>query len=56
LEGPGIGEVTIRVIDAPNGLIRTVASFQGNRNSFSTYTWGNRNHVAFVSYQELPAK
>jgi hypothetical protein len=55
LEGPGIGEVTIKVIDAPNGLIRTVASFQGNRNSFSTYTWGDRNHVAFVSYQELPA-
>lgn len=56
LGGGGIGDVTIKVIDAPNGLIRTVASFQGNRNSFSTYTWGNRNHVAFVSYQELPAK
>lgn len=56
LEGPGIGDVTIKVIDAPNGLIRTVAGFQGNRNSFSTYTWGDRNHVAFVSYQELPAK
>jgi TolB protein len=56
LAGPGIGAATIKVIDAPNGLIRTVASFQGNRNSFSTYTWGDRNHVAFVSYQELPAK
>jgi Tol biopolymer transport system component len=53
--GPGIGEAAVKVMDSNNGLIRTVASFQGNRNSFSTYGWGDNHHVAFVSYQELPA-
>jgi len=53
--GPGIGEATIKVMDSRDGLIRTVATFQGNRNSFSTYGWGDEHHVAFVSYQELPA-
>jgi hypothetical protein len=53
--GPGIGEATIKVMDSRDGLIRSVASFQGNRNSFSTYGWGDEHHLAFVSYQELPA-
>jgi hypothetical protein len=42
------------VMDSRDGLIRSVASFQGNRNSFSTYGWGDEHHLAFVSYQELP--
>jgi hypothetical protein len=53
-EGPGIGEASVRVFDTTNGLIRTVADFQGNRGSFSTYGWGDANHLAYVSYQVLP--
>ena len=53
--GAGIGAAAIKVLDAPNGLIRTVVEFEGNRNSFSTYAWGDSKHLAFVSYQELPA-
>jgi Tol biopolymer transport system component len=54
-EGSGIGEAAIKVMSTGDGLIRTVVNFEGNRNSFSTYGWGDANHLAFVSYQELPA-
>jgi TolB protein len=50
-----IGDTSLKVIAAADGLIRTVASFQGNRGSFSMYGWGDASHVAFVSYQMLPA-
>jgi TolB protein len=53
--GPGIGDAAIRVMAASDGLIRTVVDFQGYRNSFSTYGWGDANHLVFVSYQRLPA-
>ena len=51
----GITDAAIRVMDAHDGLIRTVTSFQGDRGSFSMYGWGDTNHLAFVSYQKLPA-
>jgi hypothetical protein len=51
----GIGEAALKVMVAGDGMIRTVASFQGQRDSFSTYAWGDNNHLAFVSYQRLPA-
>jgi catechol 2,3-dioxygenase-like lactoylglutathione lyase family enzyme len=54
-DGPGIGATSLKVISAADGLIRTVASFQGNRGSFSMYGWGDATHLAFVSYQMLPA-
>jgi hypothetical protein len=38
-----------------DGLIRTLASFQGDRGSFAMYGWGDGNHLAFVSYQFLSA-
>ena len=51
----GITDAAIRVMDAHDGLIRTVTDFQGDRGSFSMYGWGDANHLAFVSYQKLPA-
>lgn len=58
-QAPGAGSGTtltaLEVMGAGDGLIRTVAEFQGNRGSFSMYGWGDANHVAFVSYQLLPA-
>jgi hypothetical protein len=52
--GPGIGAAALKVM-ASDGLIRTVAAFQGDRGSFSMYGWGDAKHLAFVSYQTLPA-
>ena len=33
-----------------DGLIRTLVEFQGNRDSLAMQTWGDRNHLAFISY------
>jgi TolB protein len=52
--GDGIGEAAIRIVTLNDGLIRTLTRFQGNRDSFSMYGWGDNNHVAFVSYDFLP--
>jgi hypothetical protein len=54
-QAEGIGDAALKVMVAGDGMIRTVASFQGQRDSFSTYAWGDDNHLAFVSYQRLPA-
>jgi TolB protein len=53
--GPGIGDAALKLMSTDDGLIRTLAKFQGNRGSFSTYGWGDADHLAFVSYQTLPA-
>jgi TolB protein len=53
--GADIGPAAVKVMAAGDGLIRTVVDFLGYRNSFSTYGWGDANHLAFVSYQRLPA-
>lgn len=53
-QGPGLGAATIKVMDLSGGLIRSVASFHGNRSSFSTYGWGDATHLAFISYQLVP--
>ncbi len=53
--GPGIGAAALRIMELHDGLIRTLVDFQGNRGSFSMYGWGDANHLAFVSYQNLPA-
>jgi TolB protein len=50
-----IGDAALKVISSSDGLIRTVASFRGNRGSFSMYGWGDATHLAFVSYQTLSA-
>ena len=44
----------LKVISSSDGMIRTVAHFQGNRGSFQMYGWGDATHLAFVSYQQLP--
>jgi hypothetical protein len=52
--GPSLGAAAIKVFDTTSGLIHTVASFHGNRSSFSTYGWGDATHLAFISYQLVP--
>jgi TolB protein len=49
-----ISDVALKVMSGSDGLIRTIANFQGNRGSFSMYGWGDATHLAFVSYQKLP--
>jgi Tol biopolymer transport system component len=51
----GIGAASIRLMSLADGQLRTLVSFQGDRGSFSMYGWGDANHLAFVSYQMLPA-
>jgi hypothetical protein len=51
----GIGAASIKVMSPGDGQIRTLVNFQGDRGSFSMYGWGDANHLAFVSYQFLPA-
>jgi TolB protein len=50
-----MGEAAIKIVNLNDGLIRTLTQLQGNRDSFSMYGWGDNNHVAFVSYDLLPA-
>jgi TolB protein len=45
----------LKVMALHDGLIRTLVDFRGDRGSFSMYGWGDANHLAFVSYQQLPA-
>jgi hypothetical protein len=50
-----IGPASLKIMTANDGEIRTLVNFQGDRGSFSMYGWGDANHLAFVSYQMLPA-
>lgn len=52
--GPGIGDAAIRIMAFDDGLIRTLADFRGDRDSFAMYSWGDLNHLAFISYQTFP--
>jgi TolB protein len=49
-----IGEVALKVLSTGDGQIRKVVDFEGNRGSFQMYAWGDRNHLAFVNYEQLP--
>jgi Tol biopolymer transport system component len=51
-----IGPVCLKLMALGDGEIRTLVNFQGDRGSFSMYGWGDANHLAFVSYQMLPAE
>ena len=51
----GITDVTLKVMSIGDGLIRPIVDFQGNRDSFSMYGWGDGTHLAFVNYQRLPS-
>ena len=51
----GITDATLEVMSIGDGMIRPIVDFQGNRDSFSMYGWGDGTHLAFVSYQRLPA-
>jgi sialate O-acetylesterase len=46
------GQMSLKVLS--DGLIRTVATFEGDRGSLSMYGWGDHHHLAFISYQEIP--
>jgi catechol 2,3-dioxygenase-like lactoylglutathione lyase family enzyme len=50
-----IGDAALKVLNTADGMMRTVVEFRGNRGSFSMYGWGDAKHLAFVSYQSLPA-
>jgi len=50
-----IGPASIRIVTLNDGLIRTLTQLQGDRDSFSMYGWGDDHHLAFVSYDLLPA-
>jgi TolB protein len=52
--GSGIGDATLRIISFDDGLIRTLVNFQGDRGSLAMYSWGDLNHLAFISYQRQP--
>jgi TolB protein len=52
--GSGVGDAALRIMAFGDGLIRTLVNFQGDRGSFAMYSWGDLNHLAFVSYQGLP--
>ena len=54
-EANGVVPASLKVMALHDGLIRTLANFYGDRGSFSMYGWGDANHLAFVSYQNLPA-
>jgi TolB protein len=51
--GAGISNATLKIMAFSDGLIRTLTRFQGNRDSLAMYSWGDANHLAFVSYQML---
>ena len=51
--GEAIGPTTLKIMTWSEGLIRTLADFQGGRDSFSMYGWGDNNHVAFISYRQF---
>jgi TolB protein len=53
--GDGIGDAAVKIVTLSDGLIRTLTQLQGNRDSLSMYGWGDDNHVAFVSYDSVPA-
>jgi TolB protein len=50
-----IGEAAVKIVTLSDGLIRTLTQLQGDRDSLSMYGWGDNNHIAFVSYDLLPA-
>jgi TolB protein len=54
--GTGLQDASIQLLSVSDGLVRTLTRFQGNRGSFTMPVWGDNNHLAFVSYQMLPAK
>jgi Tol biopolymer transport system component len=48
-----VGDASLKIMAFSDGLIRNLADFQGDRGSFAMYSWGDVNHLAFVSYQIL---
>jgi Tol biopolymer transport system component len=53
--GETLGDAALKVI-APDGFIRSIATFQGDRGSLSMYGWGDASHIAFISYQMSPIR
>lgn len=49
-----LGDASLRIMAFDDGLIRTLVDFQGDRASFAMYSWGDANHLAFISYQRVP--
>ena len=53
--GGTMSDATLKVI-APDGFIRSIATFQGDRGSLSMYCWGDASHIAFITYQISPIR
>jgi catechol 2,3-dioxygenase-like lactoylglutathione lyase family enzyme len=51
----GITDATLKVMSLGDGMIRPIVDFQGNRDSFSMYGWGDGTHLAFVGYHRVAA-
>jgi TolB protein len=51
--GSRVGDAALKIMAFSDGLIRTLAVFQGDRGSFAMYSWGDVNHLAFITYQLL---
>ena len=54
-DGEPLSDAALKVI-APDGFIRSVATFKGDRGSLSMYCWGDASHIAFISYQMSPIR
>jgi len=52
--GDSISDAAIKIMGFDDGLIRTLVDFEGTRDSLAMQSWGDRNHLAFISYQKLP--
>jgi catechol 2,3-dioxygenase-like lactoylglutathione lyase family enzyme len=52
--GEALDDCALNVLGTADGLVRTIAEFQGNRGSLAMYPWGDASHLAFASYQWLP--
>ncbi len=53
--GETLSDATLKVI-APDGFIRSIATFEGDRGSLSMYCWGDSSHIAFITYQMSPIR
>jgi dipeptidyl aminopeptidase/acylaminoacyl peptidase len=49
--GSRVGNAALKIMAFSDGLIHTLAVFQGDRGSLAMYSWGDVNHLAFIAYQ-----
>ena len=49
--GSSVGNAALKIMAFSDGLIRTLAVFRGDRGSFAMYSWGDVDHLAFITHQ-----